>query len=46
MILFLVEKKTGVSLSLFTTRHKLTFHRVLRRILVNQILVYQKEVKF
>jgi hypothetical protein len=46
MILFLVEKKTGVSSSLFTTRNKLTFNHVLRRILVNQILVYRKVVKF
>jgi len=46
MISFLVEKKTGVSSSLVTTRHKLTFKCVLRRILVNQIWVYQKSVKF
>jgi hypothetical protein len=45
MILFHLEKKTCVSASLFTTRHKLTFNRVLRRILVNQILVYQKAIK-
>jgi hypothetical protein len=46
MIMFLVEKKAGVSSSLFTTRNKLTFNRVLRRILVNQISVYHKAVKF
>jgi hypothetical protein len=45
MILFRLEKKTGVSASSFTTGHILTFNRVLRRILVKQILVYRKAVK-
>jgi hypothetical protein len=46
MVLFCLEKKTRVLASLFMTRHKLTFNRVLRRILVNQILVCRKAVKF
>jgi hypothetical protein len=46
MILFHLEEKTGVSTCIFTTRHKLTFNRVLRHILVNLILVYRKVVKF
>jgi hypothetical protein len=32
MILFHLEKKIGVSVCIFTTRHKLTFYRVLRHI--------------
>jgi hypothetical protein len=40
MILFRLEKKTSVSGSIFTTRHKLTFNPILRRILVNLIMVY------
>jgi hypothetical protein len=46
MVLFRLEKKTSVSASIFTTRHKLTFNRILHRILVNRILVYRKTVKF
>jgi hypothetical protein len=46
MILFRLDKKTGVPLGLFTTGHKLTFNRVLRCILVNQISVYRKAVTF
>jgi hypothetical protein len=46
MILFLLEKKTGVPSSLFTTGRKLTFNRVLRLILVNQIWVDQNADKF
>jgi hypothetical protein len=45
MILFRLEKKTGVPSSLFTTGHKLTFNCVLHCILVNQILVYENAVK-
>jgi hypothetical protein len=37
-----LEKKAGISASLFTIGNTLTFNRVLRRILVNQILVYMK----
>jgi hypothetical protein len=40
MILFRWEKKTGVSASIFTTGHKLTFNPILRCILVNLIMVY------
>jgi hypothetical protein len=48
MILFRLEKKkkTGVPLSLFTTGHKFTFNRILRRIVVNTNLVRRKAVKF
>jgi hypothetical protein len=46
MILFCLEKKIGVSTSIYTTGHKLMFNHVLRRILVNSILVYRKAVKF
>jgi hypothetical protein len=44
MILFCLEKKTGVPSSLFTTGYKLMFNRVLHRILVNHILVYRKQL--
>jgi hypothetical protein len=46
MILFRLEKKTCVSGSLFTIGHTFMFNRVLRRVLVNPILVYRKVVKF
>jgi 3-methyladenine DNA glycosylase AlkD len=46
MILFRLEKKTGFSSCFFTTGHTLMFNHVQRRILVNQILVYRKAVKF
>jgi hypothetical protein len=46
MILFHSEKKIGVSANIFTTGHKFMFNRILRRILVNQILVYRKADKF
>jgi hypothetical protein len=46
MILFRLERKTSVSASIFTTGHKLIFNCILRRRLVNQILVYRKAVKF
>jgi hypothetical protein len=45
MILFLLEKKTSVRTSIFTAGHKLMINRVLRHILVNQILMCQKVVK-
>jgi hypothetical protein len=35
MILFRLEKKTSVTARIFTTGHKFTINRVLRRILVN-----------
>jgi hypothetical protein len=44
IILFRLEKKIGVSASIFTTGHKITFNCILRRILVNQILVYEKQL--
>jgi len=46
ILFFFLEKKTSVPSSLFTTGYKLTFNRVLRRILVNEILVYRKANKF